>query len=202
VDTHRTGLEISSADPIREYLPEEERKLTANLLALARRVHEGTFSSARVGRELLCDLHGAIFQGVRNHAGRPRARGYGSEYLVFGPHRSAQRDEVGARLDAQLALAERSVRSLLENQDHPEFVSSSIHAALWTHAEVIRIHPFEDGNGRSSRMLLNAILVRLGLRPISFDVPKDEYISCLNHYFLADEIQPLIDLALRLYPLQ
>jgi Fic family protein len=66
------------------------------------------------------------------------------------------------------------------------------------HAEAIRIHPFEDGNGRSTRALLNWILVRLGLRPIAFDIVKQEYLACLNHYYSTGDIQPLIDLCIRL----
>ena len=36
----------------------------------------------------------------------------------------------------------------------------------WAHAEWVRIHPFADGNGRTSRVLANAILVRYGLPPV------------------------------------
>lgn len=63
---------------------------------------------------------------------------------------------------------------------------------------MIRIHPFEDGNGRSSRALLNAILVRQDLVPIAVDALKDEYIAALNHYLRAGQIQPLLDLFIRL----
>ncbi len=48
---------------------------------------------------------------------------------------------------------------------------------------------------------MNWILVRLGLRPIAIEVPKYEYHDCLNHYYRSNDLQPLIDLALSLYPL-
>lgn len=92
-----------------------------------------------------------------------------------------------------------SLRSLEATPDAPDFVSSALEAALWLHAEVIRIHPFEDGNGRAGRALLNLILVRLGLRPLAFEAPKQEYISCLNHYCQVGDVEPLLDLSLRLY---
>ena len=48
---------------------------------------------------------------------------------------------------------------------------------------------------------MNWILVRVGLRPIAMEVVKEEYRLCLNHYYLTKEVQPLVDLAIRLYPL-
>lgn len=73
-----------------------------------------------------------------------------------------------------------------------------MHVAVWAHAEVVRIHPFLDGNGRSSRLLMNAILVRLGLRPIAVEAVKHEYNEALNHYFRERELERLVDLMLRL----
>lgn len=40
-----------------------------------------------------------------------------------------------------------------------------IEMAAWTHSEWVRIHPFRNGNGRTARMLANAILMRYGLPP-------------------------------------
>ena len=73
--------------------------------------------------------------------------------------------------------------------------------AAWAHAEIIRIHPFEDGNGRSSRLVMTHVLVSLGLRPIPVDACKQEYNDALNAYFRTGELQTLVDLLLRLYPL-
>lgn len=41
-----------------------------------------------------------------------------------------------------------------------------IELAAWTHSEWVRIHPFRNGNGRTARMLTNAILMRYGLPPV------------------------------------
>ncbi|OLN33082.1 filamentation induced by cAMP protein Fic [Desulfosporosinus metallidurans] len=30
-----------------------------------------------------------------------------------------------------------------------------IELAAWTHAEFVKIHPFVDGNGRTSRLIMN-----------------------------------------------
>ena len=47
---------------------------------------------------------------------------------------------------------------------------------------------------------MNWILVRLGLRPIAIETPKQEYHDSLNHYYRSQDIQPLLDLSLSLYP--
>ena len=89
--------------------------------------------------------------------------------------------------DASLAASEPELRLEL-----------GLACALKFHAEVIRIHPFEDGNGRTSRALLNILLVSIEVSPIAFEVPKHEYIECLNRYHADRDLVPLFDLALRL----
>lgn len=42
-----------------------------------------------------------------------------------------------------------------------------VELAAWTHAEFVRIHPFIDGNGRTSRLLMNYQLMINGFLPIS-----------------------------------
>ena len=37
------------------------------------------------------------------------------------------------------------------------------------HFRFERIHPFEDGNGRTGRMILNRQLINIGLLPIALD---------------------------------
>ena len=47
--------------------------------------------------------------------------------------------------------------------------------------EFLRIHPFEDGNGRTSRLLLNFNLLRQGYAPVLIPVDKrEEYFAARN----------------------
>ena len=46
-------------------------------------------------------------------------------------------------------------------------VLNSIEKGAWLHAEFVAIHPFEDGNGRTSRMLMNYILMENGYLPVN-----------------------------------
>lgn len=51
--------------------------------------------------------------------------------------------------------------------------------AAWAHCEFVRIHPFQNGNGRIARLLLNALLVRGGYNPVVF--PDDvAYVKAIE----------------------
>ena len=127
-----------------------------------------------------------------------RTTGFGDEHLVFGPNRSVHRNEVEPQLEAVFRRLEPSIQSFIDNPTAADFEPLAIHTAAWAHAEVIRIHPFIDGNGRSSRVLMNAILVGLRLPPIPVEAVKQEYNEALNMYFRTQNLRPLEDLLLQL----
>lgn len=66
---------------------------------------------------------------------------------------------------------------------------NAIELAAWTHAEFVRIHPFTDGNGRTSRMIMNYQLMANGFLPIS--IAKEnrlEYFDALEAYAVNGDI--------------
>lgn len=66
--------------------------------------------------------------------------------------------------------------------------------AAWSHAEFVRIHPFIDGNGRTSRLIMNYQLMSKGLLPISIPrVERLEYFKCLEEYALTGNIELFAD---------
>ena len=195
-------IEIPDDDPAREYTPEEQRLLTEQLFQLTRAVHAGELCERRLDLTLLRDLHAALFRGVRDdHAGRIRAPGFGAERLHFGPHRSVHRDDVERELQAIFRRVEQELRALKDAE--PEtYELQAIRLAVWAHAEIIWVHPFEDGNGRTSRLCASHLCVQLGLHPIPVEAVKQEYTEALNRYFVRKEIEPLVDLYLALYPIE
>ena len=187
-------------DPLRNFSSHEQKTLTAALRQLTTEIHEGLWSSVPLSTNLIRQIHSRFFSGVRDHAGRIRERDWGDEYLTFGPHRSVSRRDVVAELDEMFSLLMRSARSLADNPDHPGYEEAAYRTAIWAHAKLIRIHPFEDGNGRTARAFLNVLLVRFGLRPVAMEMCRTEYIALLNEYFESGlrDIQRLIDGILRL----
>lgn len=69
--------------------------------------------------------------------------------------------------------------------------SDAVYLAAWVHAEFVKIHPFVDGNGRTSRLLMNYELMQGGYLPIS--IPKEErlsYFEKLETYAIHGDIEP------------
>ena len=81
----------------------------------------------------------------------------------------------------------------VELSQHKEL--NDIQLAAWTHAEFVRIHPFLDGNGRTSRLLMNYQLMGKGYIPIS--IAKEdrlEYYNALDKYALHGDINDFADM--------
>ena len=58
-----------------------------------------------------------------------------------------------------------------------------IELSAWTHGEFVRIHPFQDSNGRTSRLIMNYQLMISGFLPIS--IAKEnrlDYYNALDKY--------------------
>ena len=69
-----------------------------------------------------------------------------------------------------------------------------IEYAAWTHAEFVRIHPFIDGNGRTSRLIMNYQLMGAGYLPVS--IAKEnrlDYYNALEEYAVNKNLDPFAD---------
>lgn len=67
--------------------------------------------------------------------------------------------------------------------------------AAWTHAEFVRIHPFADGNGRTSRLIMNYQLLAHGFLPVS--IAKEarlDYFNALEAYAVERDVTPFADM--------
>lgn len=69
-----------------------------------------------------------------------------------------------------------------------------IELAAWTHAEFVRIHPFEDGNGRTSRLIMNYQLMTHDFLPVSVNAEKRlDYYNALEEYAVKGDLAPFAD---------
>lgn len=73
--------------------------------------------------------------------------------------------------------------------------SNAVEFAAWTHSEFVKIHSYVDGNGRTSRMIMNYQLMANGFLPVS--IAKEnrlEYFEVLEAYAVTGELQPFIEM--------
>ena len=114
-------------------------------------------------------------------------------------HRFAEPEETPARMEEWV----RRFRSDLARADDPlpEFLAES----HWT---FVNIHPFDDGNGRTARLITNYILLRKNLLPIVIkSTDRDRYFGALKQSdagdtkplaeFMLAQLSWSLDLALR-----
>ena len=71
-------------------------------------------------------------------------------------------------------------------------VNPIILAALF-HYRFIRIHPFDDGNGRTARILMNFILMQFGFPPVIIKTEDKENYYAVLRLADADELEPFIE---------
>lgn len=93
-----------------------------------------------------------------------------NEEICFGEFYGVSSSRVHSEMD-------NLIHSLRNTLDHP------IDRAAFAHLEVIRIHPYMDGNGRSARLLQNFCLEQRGYPPII--IPLDErelYFGLMRNY--------------------
>lgn len=139
------------------------------LEAMYRYIHSGE-NEYTTGSMILTDLHEKLFSYVDSGTYARRYRtdvrylpnaGYELEYpeLIVRSMRQADRmfDEL---------YEEADLISKKDIEDRIHEVNPFLLKLMKYKAELIRIHPFPDGNGRSVRGLINFLLERAGLPPV------------------------------------
>jgi len=74
-----------------------------------------------------------------------------------------------------------------------------IELAARVHADFVKIHPFTDGNGRTSRLLMNLELMKCGFPPVVLTVERRlEYYQALDLAHTQNNYQPFLELCTEL----
>lgn len=74
----------------------------------------------------------------------------------------------------------RDLRS--QTSDEPSEAREAVVLAVWAHMELVAIHPFQDGNGKTARLLMDVILMRHITGPtLPLDISdRDRYVRCVQ----------------------
>ena len=142
--------------------------------------------------KLIRKLHKVCFKNSKDFAGRFRPKGV--EVYV--------RSSIGEVL--HVGAPSSRVRSLLieliswyekYRKDYPPILLAAV-----VHNQFEVIHPFQDGNGRVGRLLLNNILIKHGLPPVNITFKKREkYYLTIREYQNRGDVRPMIELILEEY---
>ena len=133
----------------------------------------------------------------------------GSEYNAMGGTFSAAKGElrklnVSAGLDGPSYMSYQKVPSRLaafceelnrrRNAINATDVCAVYELSFWAHYELVTIHPWADGNGRTSRLLMNLLQVEYGVLPTKvLKEDKAAYIQALVDTRKSEDLNIFID---------
>ncbi|AFC26608.1 Fic family protein [Saprospira grandis] len=120
-------------------------------------------------------------------AGRPGEYKKTQNFVQRGAERYtyAAVEDVEPRMQSLIAWLQEEEE---KGERHP------IELACRFHLEFVTIHPFDDGNGRMGRILMNLILMRMGLAPaIILREEKEQYLRRLIIAQDGGALEPLLD---------
>lgn len=150
-------------------------ELQSNLTRLLQLIRNAAQQRLPIGSETVRQWHINVMKGLdvpnnewigcfRGEAGAPDVRVWIGTAAGIAPEKiRSVLKEFDVQLAELLNLLDQTIPVDADlNRDQLEAV---INACAWTHAEWVRIHPFANGNGRTARLLANAIAMRYGLPP-------------------------------------
>lgn len=71
--------------------------------------------------------------------------------------------------------------------------------AIMAHLKFVSIHPFTDGNGRTARLLMNALLLKYGYAPIIVrPTDRKKYLTAIENYQTKNDEETYIKFMLRI----
>lgn len=127
-------------------------------------IKEFAQSGIEISERTIKEIHALVLHGIdRDNAGRYRS----VPVMISGStHVPPQPYLVEPQMETfMLRLAEMEREKV-----HPVLIAS------YLHDELLRIHPFIDGNGRTSRLLMNLYLLRNGFTLVALKGGNDEKI--------------------------
>jgi Fic family protein len=145
-----------------------------------------------ISLKLIKKLHQIVFKNSKPFAGKFRAKGV--EVIVADAYGNIVHQ--GAPSQQIEPLLKELVRWY--NQNKTKCLPIVLAAVVHNQFEVI--HPFQDGNGRVGRLLLNNILLKHNLPPLNIELKnRTQYYASLQAYEKDNNIRPTLELMLKEY---
>jgi fido (protein-threonine AMPylation protein) len=148
--------------------------------------------------QLIAALHrevfGAVFPELAGRLRGPAPR-YLPHNVQFPPYRGVAYEDVPAACEQLSDRLAHLIRQLDDRRDaiDPETLLTDIlRVASFAHCELIRIHPFTNGNGRTARLCINYFAYRYGLLPLPFERPQAEYLAATAAWLDRRQIDDMV----------
>jgi len=149
-------------------------------------------TKTHISIELIKTLHKITFKNSKLFAGKLRPKGIEvgiKDRLGNIIHRGAPSHKVRDLLN-----------DLVEWHKKNKKKYSPLVLAVVAHNQFETIHPFQDGNGRVGRLLLNNILLKNNLPPVNIQLKnRQKYYLALQAYQKLGNIRPMLELVLKEY---
>jgi len=152
----------------------QQTKLAQTKLANLQNPHHETFIQPRLlNLKLINDLHYRILARVDPQ----KAGHYRNDDIYVSGYKAPPAE--------QLKSLMTEFEHWLSDMEEKVFILGIIHPvefAAQAHYRLVKIHPYPDGNGRLSRLLMNIILMRAGYPPTLIRVEdRRKYFGALNY---------------------
>lgn len=139
---------------------------------------------------LLLKLHKLCFEGSKPFAGKFR------EVNVVVRNSAGQILHAGVPKEELIGYLNDFIKWYAENKDK----FKPIVLAAIIHNQFEHIHPFQDGEGRVGRLLLNFILIKKNYPPINILLEdRQEYYKTLQQYSKNDDLKPTLKFLINQY---
>ncbi|WP_172135885.1 Fic family protein [Adlercreutzia sp. ZJ473] len=145
---------------------------------------------ASVDEDLLLEAHRLLTRGTYDED--RWARGERPGTFKLGDYVVGARDTGVAAGDVPRAIGDvlSEVREALEASNAQK---NALVIAAYLHAQIARIHPFADGNGRTARLLGNFVLLSLRHLPVSVDeADRLSYYGALDAFDADGYLDPFV----------
>jgi Fic family protein len=164
----------------------------AETLGVAEAVDYIRATEEHISLNLIKKIHAIVFRNSKGFAGKFRPKGVEvvvADALGNVVHRGAPSQQIDT-------LLMELVRWY--NQNKTKCTPLVLAAVVHNQFEVV--HPFQDGNGRVGRLLLNNILLKHNLPPLNIELKnRVEYYAALEAYEKGNDIRPTLELMLKEY---
>ena len=176
----------------RDKWPEKPKAEISETYGVAKAVAHMRKTREHVSLGLMLDFHRLVFGNSKPFAGRLRPRGV--EVVITDgrggiAHRGAPSTHVKPLLKELVAWYGKN------RAKYPPLVLAAV-----VHNQFENIHPFQDGNGRVGRLLLNNVLIKHGLPPLNIEFTnRREYYAALQAYEKEHSLRPTLELFLEEY---